>query len=108
MGAQVYNIEGDQGGTIQVAVDIQEADGSDANLAGYTGTMEVLDEYGDDGVLLATGTVAISGNTVTGTIAGSATLDWLAGVYDIRITNGTLVEYPVRGTVKLRPTATHP
>lgn len=108
MGAAVYNIEGDQGGTVQVVVDVQDADGSDANLAGYTGTMEVLDDYTDEGIVLATGTVTISGNTVTGTIAGSATLDWLAGVYDIRITNGTLVEYIVRGAIKLRPTATNP
>lgn len=108
MGAVVYNIEGDQGGTIAVAVDVQNADGSDANLAGYTGTMEVLDDYTDAAVLLATGTVTISGNTVTGTIAGSATLNWVAGVYDIRLINGTMIEYIVRGTIKLRPTATHP
>ena len=108
MGAVVYNIEGDQGGTIQVAVDVQDADGSDANLTGFTGTMEVLDDYTDDALLLATGTVSISGNTVTGTVAGGDTLNWLAGVYDIRLVNGTVVEYIVRGSIKLRPTATHP
>lgn len=108
MGAVVYNIEGDQGGTVQVAVEVQEANGTASNLTGYTGTMEVLDDYGPDGVVLATGTVSISANVVTGTVAGSATLDWAAGFYDIRIANGTLVEYIARGTIKLRPTATQP
>lgn len=109
MGTPVFNVEADQGGTIAVTVDVTEADGTASNLTGYTGEMQVRTVPSSDEVL-ATGTVVITPTTgrVVGTIPASETADaeWRAAHYDIRITDGTTIEYVVRGTIKLRETVT--
>lgn len=108
MTVPVFNIEAVAGGTITVAVTVTESDGTASDLSGYTGEMQVRESTLSETVL-ATGTVVISGNTVTGTIPASQTedADWVAAVYDIRIVNGTTVEYVVRGQIKLLLPVTH-
>lgn len=109
MGAPVYNLEADAGGTITVSVDVTEADGSASNLTGWTGEMQVRATPDSEDVL-AEGTVAITALTgrVVGTIAASETEDaeWRAAFYDIRITDGTIVEYVAKGKIQLRETVT--
>ena len=110
MGAAVYNIEADQGGTIELPVAVTERDGTASDLTGYTGEMQVWSSYVDDADLLATATVVITAATglVVGTIDGDDTLaaTWRSGVYDVVITDGALPEYIARGTMRLRPTVT--
>jgi hypothetical protein len=106
----IYNVEADQGGTITIPSAVTESDGTPSNLAGYTGELEAWSSYRDDATLLATGSVAIDApnGLVTGTIAASATASatWRSAVYDMKIVSGAVVEYVVRGTIKLRPTVT--
>lgn len=105
MPATEYNIDAEQDGTITLSVDVVESDGTASNLTGYTGSMQVRADY-DDVAVLATATVTISGNTVTAVVAASATGTWSSGYYDLKIASGAVVEYLVRGTIKLQPTVT--
>jgi len=110
VGAVVYNIEADQGGTVRLPVAVTEADGSAADLSGFTGEMQVWSSYEAGATLLATAVVEINSSTgvVTGTIDGDNTLaaTWRSGVYDLVITDGAEPEYIARGNFKLRPTVT--
>lgn len=106
MTAVVFNVEGDEGGTVTVRVQVKEADGTDSVLAGYTGKMQVRPDP-LSATILASGTVTISGATVTGTIAAADTTTWSSGFYDIKITSPTnTVEYIARGQIKLEPSIT--
>lgn len=102
-----YDLDADQGSTIPVSVGVTEADGSDSDLSGFTGQMQVRLTPEDD-TILAEGTVAIVGNVVTGTVAAADTEDalWRAASYDLRIMSGTTREYLARGIIRLRPTVT--
>ena len=109
MTATVYDIEADRGGTITVTVQVVEANGTASNLTGYTGSMQAR-LNADDASAVMTGTVAITAATglVVGAFLASATaiVDWNAAVYDLRIVNGTAIEYLVRGAIRLTPTVT--
>ena len=106
----VYNLEADQGGTVELPVAVTESDGTASDLTGYTGEMQVWSSYASDATLLATAAVDIDedAGVVTGTIDGADTLTatWRSGVYDLVITNGTTPEYLARGVIRLRPTVT--
>lgn len=108
MTTPIFNIEGNEGGSVVVSVQVQESDGTASDLSGYTGTMQVRADPLDS-TILATGTVTISGSTVTGTVAAADTVDWSAGYYDIRIVSSAgVVEYVVKGRIALEPTVTQP
>lgn len=112
MGAVIYDIVADQGGTVELPILVTE-DGESVDLTGYTGQMQVRSSYADDATLLVAGTVTIDAGAglVTGTILGADTEDatWRSGVYDLRIINGSDpddIEYVARGSIRLRPTVT--
>lgn len=109
MAAIEYDLDGDRGGTIRVSVAVTESDGTVADLTGYTGEMQARSTADSEDVL-AEGTVTVEEDTglVTGEFAPEETADadWHMAVYDLRITDGSAVEYLVRGRLRLRPTVT--
>lgn len=109
MAATIQNVEADRGGQIVVSVIVANADGTLADLTGYTGAMQVRASPDDDEVL-ATGTVVIDDDLskVTGSVASAATVDaaWFSAYYDVRITSGGEHEYVLAGRIKLRNTVT--
>lgn len=108
MTATVFNVEGGEGGSVVVRVRIQEADGTTADLTGYTGTMQVRADPLDPDIL-AEGVVTFADGVVTGTIDSADTLAWSAGYYDVRIVSADgVVEYPIGGRITLQPTVTQP
>ena len=91
MSAAVYNAEIGENGSFSVVVEVLENDGMAANLTGYTGSLQVRINP-DDAATVASGTVTISSNVVTGVITSSALAadtTWMAAYYDMRIVNGT-------------------
>lgn len=109
MATPVWNLERTRGETVVITVAVTEDDGTVSDLAGYTGEMEARASADDDGVLL-TGEVII--DTATGLVQGTfaaadtATAEWAAAVYDMRIVLAGVIEYVARGTLRLRPAVT--
>lgn len=106
MTTPVLDVQGNENGTVTVRVQVQNSDATPADLDGFTGTMQVRpDPLSDD--VLATGVVTFgSDGLVTGQIPAGQTGDWTVGYYDIRITDGTVVEYVAKGRISLTPTVT--
>ena len=107
MTTPVFDIEGMEGATVTVRVQVQDSDATVADLTSYTGTMQVrADPLADD--VLATGTVAFPGSgIVIAQIAAADTVDWSAGFYDVRIEAPTgEVEFVARGKITLAPAVT--
>lgn len=106
MTTPVYNVDGMEGSTVTLRVQVQEPDGTVADLSGYTGSIQVRSGPLSDEIL-ASGEVTIADGVVTAVIAAGDTLEWSYGFYDVRITSdaGT-VEYVLRGSIALRPSVT--
>lgn len=103
MVAVEHDIEVEQGATFEFAVECLEEDGqTPRTFSGYTGALQIRAERAPDATLLATATVTVATGLVTATIADdlTAAMDWRAGVYDLKITNGSLSERIARGNAR--------
>lgn len=109
MTTPVRDIQGVEGSTITINIQVQADDGTPADLSDFTGQIQVRPEALSEDVL-ATGTVSFPGNgVVVAQIAAADTVQWSAGFYDVRIVSpGGVVEYIARGKILLEPAVTRP
>lgn len=100
----VQDITIKQGTTFELEIEVLDSGGDPEDLTGYTGQMQIrATDSPDDDTILATANVSINAGVVLAVIGPSETEDaeWVCGVYDLIITNGSRVLPIAEGTARL-------
>ena len=114
MAAGQYNINIEQGSTLDIPVVWKSSDGVPINLTGYTARMQIRRTKADPSILyeLTTenGRLSIDGPQGKVTIripaADSAGFTWRRGVYDLEMVSGDAVTRLLEGAVTVSPEVT--
>lgn len=98
-----YNFNYYRGDTLQFTITPKDTDGNAFSLTGYTAEFKVATARGS-GATQYSGTTSINTttNTVTCTLSGSTGRNLVGGntyVYDVQITNGTLIYTLLTGNI---------
>jgi hypothetical protein len=109
LGTIVQNQTIRKGRTFSYSVDCIDEDGNPRDLTGYSGAMQIR-ETPESETILGTATVTVDEDdgVVTAVIpaATTAAYEWTAGVYDLTITSGLIVETVAEGRIGLQQTVT--
>ena len=111
MSAGYTNLKIESGATFSTTIELNNSDGSSMNLTGYTGSCKIRTSYYSDFNVYPL-TVTIDSPPTDGKLTLSATATqtttYKSGryVYDVEITNGSIVTRVIEGIVEVKPNAT--
>lgn len=111
MSSKYSNLQIESGSTFSVTKELNNPDGSNLNLTGATGACKIRKSYYSDFNVYPL-TVTIESPATDGNITISATSNQTTTfkpgryVYDVEITNGSVVTRVLEGIVEVKPNAT--
>lgn len=104
--ATKVNIEIEQGATFTTTQDLLNADGTDFDVTGYTGTGSIRKHYLSNTAYSMNVALSNGSCTFSMTAANTASLDEGLYVYDVKITSGNTIHRVFSGMVTVSPSVT--